>query len=80
MSDRIPKAVEAKLHGTSCKYALIVFLDSRDAFIDFSCPTHAAFLVELRDWKRNTWPSLSRSDCRLFIKEPGAIKELHINA
>lgn len=79
MSDKVPKAVEAKLEGTSCKYALIVFLDAKDAFIDFTCPNHADFLAELRDWKRKVWPSLMRSQVRLFIKEPGAIKELHIN-
>lgn len=75
----VPKAVEAKLHGFSGKYALVILLDARDAFIDFSCPTHADFLAELRDWKRKVWPSLMRSHVRLFIKEPGAIKELHIN-
>jgi len=75
----VPKAVEAKLHGFSGKYALVVFLDARDAFIDFSCPTHASFMVELREWKRNQWPALKRSQCRLFVKEPGAIKELHLN-
>lgn len=75
----VPKAVEAKLSGFSGKYALIVFLDGRDAFIDFTCPTHASFLVELRDWKRKEWLALKRSKVRLFIREPGAIKELHIN-
>lgn len=75
----VPKAVEAKLQGFSGKYALVVFLDGRDAFIDFSCPTHTDFLVELRDWKRQQWPALKRSQVRLFIKEPGAIKELTLN-
>jgi len=79
VSDKVPKAVEAKLSGYSGKYVLVVFLDGRDAFIDFSCPTHSDFLVELRDWKRKQWPALKRSQVRLFIKDPTAIKELHLH-
>lgn len=75
MADPIPKAVKAKLEGLLAPYALIVFLDGKDAIVDIMARKHQEFLDDYALWKKTTRPSLMRSEVRIFIKSPGAIRE-----
>lgn len=78
MADPIPKAVRAKLEGLHAPYALIVFLDGKDAIIDIRAHKHQEFLDDYALWKKTTRPSLTRSDVRIFIKSPGTIREANL--
>lgn len=73
-----PKAVIAKCEGVAAPYALVVWLDGRDALIEFTERTHAGFITRLEAWRRNGRDGLDpkRCDVRFYVRSPGGIKEL----
>ena len=78
MPNPLPKGVTSKCEGLAAPYALVVWLDGRDAFIEFTEDTHAAFITRLNAWRRNGRDGLdpARCDVRFFVRSPAGIKEL----
>lgn len=75
MSD-IPKGI-IRISGTVSKqYALLLLLDGLP-YVDLTARKQSEFVHELNAWKRNTYPSLARSQVRFFKCDPdGVITEL----
>jgi len=77
MSD-LPKGIEKVAATVSNQYALLLLLDGFP-YVEFTARKAADFTTDLNSWKRNTFPSLKRSQVRFFTSAPnGEIKELHL--
>ena len=60
------------------QHALLLFLDGYP-YIEFTARKASHFMTDLNAWKKNTFPSLRRSECRFFTVDPdGIIKELSL--
>jgi hypothetical protein len=75
----IPTGIERIARTFQKQYALLIFLDGYP-YVELTARKSADFLTDLNLWKRNTYPSLRRSDVRFFTVDPtGTIKELSFN-
>jgi hypothetical protein len=73
---QVPTGIERIARTVSGQYALLLFLDSYP-YVELTARKHADFLTDLNLWKKNTYPSLRRSDVRFFTLAPnGELKEL----
>lgn len=71
MADSIPKAVETRCAGLDRKYALVVWLDGRDALVEFTEHRHSDFHVRLEKWRRNGRDGLDPKRCnvRFYVRD-----------
>ena len=77
MSD-LPKGIERIAATVPKQFALLLLLDGYP-YVELTARKSADFLTDLNAWKRNTLPSLRRSQVRFFTSAPnGEIKELHL--
>jgi hypothetical protein len=76
MSKPTPTGIERIARTVPGQYALLLWLDGYP-YVEMTARKHADFLTDLNAWKRNSYPSLARSDVRFFTLAPnGEIKEL----
>lgn len=76
MTAKTPIGIERIARTIPKQYALMLFLDGYP-YVELTARRQADFLTDLNLWKRNTYPSLARSDVRFFTLAPnGEIKEL----
>lgn len=71
MADSIPKAVETRCAGLDRQYALVVWLDGRDALVEFTEHRHSDFHVRLEKWRRNGRDGLDPKRCnvRFYVRD-----------
>lgn len=71
MADSIPKAVETRCAGLDRQYALVVWLDGRDALVEFTEHRHSDFHVRLDKWRRNGRDGLDPRRCnvRFYVRD-----------
>lgn len=71
MSDNVPKAVERRCAGLDRQYALVVWLDGRDALVEFSEHRHSDFMQRLDKWRRNGRDGLDPKRCnvRFYVRK-----------
>ena len=65
--DAIPKAVIKAFKDSKYDYQLVVWLEGKP-HCDIEEDTKQAFSKELAYWKKNTLPSLARSEYIIFIR------------
>jgi hypothetical protein len=65
--ETIPKAVIKAIKDCTYDYQLIVWLEGKP-YSDIEEDTKQAFSKELAYWKKNTLPSLARSDYVIYIR------------
>lgn len=71
-----PIGIERIARTVQGQYALLLFLDGYP-YVELTARRHADFLTDLNAWKKNTYPSLRRSEVRFFTLAPnGELKEL----
>lgn len=70
MPDNVPKAVERRCAGLDRQYALVVWLDGRDALVEFTEHRHSDFMQRLDKWRRNGRDGLDpeRCDVRFYVR------------
>lgn len=71
MADSIPKAVETRCADLDRQYALVVWLDGRDALVEFTEHRHSDFHVRLDKWRRNGRDGLDPRRCnvRFYVRD-----------
>ena len=73
---QVPTGIERIARTVPKVYALLLWLDGYP-YVEMTARRHADFLTDLNLWKKNTYPSLRRSDVRFFTLAPnGELKEL----
>jgi len=73
---QVPTGIERIARTVPNVYALLLWLDGYP-YVEMTARKHADFLTDLNLWKKNTYPSLRRSDVRFFTLAPnGELKEL----
>jgi len=72
MADSIPKAVQKRCAGLDRQYALVVWLDGRDALLEFTEYRHSDFYVRLNNWRRDGCHGLDPGRCnvRFYVRDP----------
>ena len=65
--ETIPKAVIKAIKDSKYDYQLIVWLEGKP-HSDIEEDTKQAFSKALADWKKNTLPSLARSDYVVYVR------------
>lgn len=77
MPDPIPKAVSAKA-GQVKGWGLIVWLDGKDAFVEFSERKHVDFIQRLDKWRANGRDGLDPKRCnvRFYLATPMGLELL----
>lgn len=76
MSKPTPTGIERIARTVNGQYALLLLLDGYP-YVELTARKQADFLTDLNLWKKNTYPSLRRSDVRFFTLAPnGELKEL----
>jgi hypothetical protein len=65
--ETIPKAVIKEIKDSKYDYQLIVWLEGKP-YSDIEENTKQAFSKALADWKKNTLPSLARSDYVVYVR------------
>lgn len=72
----VPKGIATIAKTVPRQYALLLLLDGFP-YVEMTARKAADFMTDLNAWKRNTYPSLRRSDVRFFTLAPtGEVKEL----
>jgi len=71
MADNVPKAVQKRCADLGRHYALVVWLDGRDALVEFTERRHADFIQRLERWRRNGRDGLDprRCDVRFYLRD-----------
>lgn len=72
----VPKGIATIAKTVPKQFALLLLLDGFP-YVEMTARKSADFMTDLNAWKRNTYPSLRRSDVRFFTLAPtGEVKEL----
>lgn len=74
----VPLGIQRIARTVTGQHALLLFLDGYP-YVEFTARKSADFTSDLNAWKKNTFPSLRRSECRFFTLAPdGDLKELSL--
>ncbi|CAB5217651.1 hypothetical protein UFOVP201_2 [uncultured Caudovirales phage] len=76
MSD-IPRKITSKAATIKHKFCLLLFLDG-EAYLEIYSDRSADFTYSLEDWKRNTLPSLRKSNVQFFVRKQADIDQFRI--
>jgi len=73
----IPRKVKFELNRSKYDYQLVVWLEGK-ADSDIEEDSKQAFSKALSYWKKNTLPSLARSDYVIFIRGKNKVVEIDL--